>query len=79
MQGPSGKSLESLLLFLSKALLLDDEDPGESSDDEDEPLTRTRGFGPVKARSARRAPPSRSRALRRRFQGRRGGAEGRRT
>ncbi len=53
MEGPSGKSLESLLLFLSKALLLDDEDPGESSDEEDEPLTRTRGFGPVKARSAR--------------------------
>ena len=53
LQGPSGKGLESLLLFLSKALLLDAEDPGESSDEDDEPLTRTRGFGPVKARSAR--------------------------
>ena len=43
LQGPSGKGLESLLLFLSKALLLDAEDPGESSDDEDEPLLLEQG------------------------------------
>ena len=81
LQGPSGKGLESLLLFLSKALLLDAEDPGESSDDEEEPLTRTRGFGPVKGklgaggRRRRAAGPLRRCEL----HGRRGGAAGRRT
>ena len=50
---PPGRVWKVYCSSCRRRLLLDAEDPGESSDDEEEPLTRTRGFGPVKARSAR--------------------------